>query len=98
MCMVIPVSKQISLLLHLPRAGDTPSCEESGDGNKLISFSLSLFLLSVGVKDMFSCLGGSISSSFSELVVPEGDIPAKENRQVKSSMENKVCLYSVTVK
>lgn len=97
--MVIPVSKQISPLLHLPRAGDIPSCEESGDGNKLISFSLSLFLLSVGVKDMFSCLGGSTSSSFSELAVPEGDIPAKENKgQVKSSRENEVCLCSVTGK
>lgn len=82
-----------NLLFHLLHAGDIPSCEESGDGNKLISFSLSLFLFSVGVKDMFSCLGGSTSSSFSELVILEGDIPAKENKgKVKSSRENKVCL------
>ena len=79
--MVISMLEQIqNLLLYLLPAGDTPTCEESGDGNRLISFSLSLFLFSVGVKDMFSCLGSSTSSSFPEWVILEADVPSKENK------------------
>lgn len=90
--MVISMLEQIqNLLLYLLPVGDTPRCEESGDGNRLISFSLSLFLFSVGVKDMFSCFCGSTSSSFSELVTLEADVPSKENKgKMKITRENRI--------
>jgi len=92
--MVLSILKQIqNLLLYLLPAGGTPRCEESGDGNRLISFSLSLFLFSVGVKDMFSCLGGSTSSSFSDLAISEADTPSKENKgKINIARENRVWL------
>lgn len=95
--MVISMLEQIqNLLLYLLPAGDTPRYEESGDGNRLISFSLSLFLFSVGVKDTFSCLGGSTSSAFSELVILEADVPSKENKEkAKITGENRYWLSSV---
>lgn len=74
------MSEQIwSSVLYLLPAGAAPRCEESGDGNKLISFSLSLLLPSVGGTDMI-CLGGS-GSSFLGLVTSEADVPSKQQRE-----------------
>lgn len=81
------VTENQIVLFYLLRAGDIPGCEGSGDGSRLISFSLSLCLLSVGVKDTSSCLGGSTSSSFSEVVTLEGDIPAKEIKGKRSTVQ-----------
>lgn len=40
---------------------------------------------------MFSCLGGSTSSSFSELVILQADVPSKEKkRKMKIARENRV--------
>lgn len=55
--------------------GTAPRCEESGDGNKLRAFSLSLLLPSVGGTDMI-CLGGS-GSSFSGLVMLKADVQSR---------------------
>ena len=48
-------------------------------------------MFSEGVKDTFSCLGGSTSSSFSEVLMLEGDIPAKEIKgKVRSTIQKEV--------
>lgn len=74
-------------LYSLP-AGATPGREESGDGSRLSSLSPSLFLFSMGVKEMFSCLAGSASCSFAALVAFEADVPSKESKgKVKSARE-----------
>lgn len=78
-------SESVSLL---PASG-TPGREESVDGNRLISFSLSIFLFSVGIKDLFSGLGGSTSSSFPESAILEADVPSKKNKgKMKITREN----------
>lgn len=86
------MSKQIqSPVLYLLPAGTAPRCEESGKGNKLMAFSLSLTLPSVGGTDMI-CLGGS-DSSFSGLVTLEADVPSKQSKGKKRiNRENRVCL------
>lgn len=88
--MVISLLQKIRLF-YLLHAGDIPGCEGSDDGSRLISFSFSSCLFSVGVKDTFSCLGGSTSSSFSEVLMLEGDIPAKEIKgKVRSTIQKEV--------
>lgn len=69
--------------------GTAPRREESGDGNKLRAFSLSLLLPSVRGTDMM-CLGGP-GSSFSGLVMLEADVPSKQSKEkIRITRENRV--------
>lgn len=67
-----------SPVLYLLPAETAPRCEESGHGIRLMAFSFSLILPSVGGIDMI-CLGGS-GSSFSRLGMLEADVPAKQSK------------------
>lgn len=82
-----------SPVLYLLPAGTAPRCEESGDGNKLMAFSFSLLLPSVGGTDMI-CLDGS-GSSPSGLVMLEADVPSKQSKEkIRTTRENSLTLSS----